>query len=195
MCKTIVFILLTLMLFGCTSQNNKPSLEKTSQSNKIILQDKYEFKALNSSFAFLLPKDWLVAQDVTPSIETNPLIQQIGYMNKQEDVTTAFVVVSKTNPKTKSADYFFNDYIQKLKSDGEDFKELEPPVDYEDKNKTVKRFICDATLSDIKFRHIVYLIEFKNSDKFMIGYQACLQKDWDKHKEYLFEIIDSVNIK
>ena len=199
MYKTILGILLffCLMFSVCESQeiNNEPSPEQT---NQIIIQKEHEFNALDSCFCITLPEDWFLYKDVTP-LQTKPSRQQIAYATKQEDVTTIFIIFSKKDVKkdleTKFTNSCFKGYINKLKSDGEDFEEFEHPIDYEDENKTIKRFICDATMQGLQLRYIFSLIEFKDSDKFIVCSQACMLNDWDMYKEPLLEIVDSVCIK
>jgi hypothetical protein len=207
MYKTVICIILIscLIFTGCSSQEtkNKPSSNKpnevtTPKNNEVVSQENYEFEALDSSFGISLPNNWFVAQEMTP-LETKPSRQRIFYASRQQDVMTGLFVFSKKDSKklsgTEFADYFFKDQINYLKSTGKDFKELEHPADYENKKKTIKRFICDATINGLQMRHVYSLIEFKDSDKFIVSYQTCTSKEWDKHKESLFKIADSIHIK
>ena len=196
--KILVCVLLIVILSGCTSSNNNSNQTQTNKTNKTINQKDHEFEALNSSFCITLSNDWFIDEDVE-TIQTEPLMQSISYKKRKKYATTMLMLFSKiyfeTPLELDIADSAFEKTIKNLKREVKDFKELEHPADYEDATKTIKRFCCEVTMKGFRFREIISLIEFKDSDKIIICSQICHSEDWDNEKDSLFKIVDSIHIK
>ena len=207
MYKTIFCVLLLLMFSGCTKPNKTTESvtpPTTPINTPVITEDanlqECVFKLAKFSFSVVLSSDW----DVDEKANTY-MYKTFNYMNKKKNMEISFVPYSKKEQeiyfaskkrevsKSEISDYTFNLFCKFIEGNSNYLKEDAPLAVRQVDNKTIKSFICDVPITEkIKHRKIYFLVEFKDSDVFLTGSQTCNFEDWDKEKESMKQMLDSV---
>ena len=194
MYKTIFCILLVFMFAGCVQQDSRTNNSSVTKKQNDKSQ-KFVFERKGTSFGVNLTSDW----------KASPQEHNDVYINEKQLVSLVFMVMSKSDYNKLASkglistakelpNYLLESSVQKVKSETS-LKEYGSPLVYTVGDKTIKRLAYEMESEGMQLSYVLYLIEFKDSDKFLIVRQEGLAKDWSAQEEHLKEMVSSVHIE